>query len=102
MNIYIDMDVAVDHQRKVYQVQLHTILNFDGEDLTELTTQYTLDSVPLDMLEYSTVPDFRKFTETLNYIRQLIVNGYTPVGKGTMYPEIVLPSKALNVLKEWM
>lgn len=102
MNIYIDMDVAVDHQRKLYQVQLHSTLRLDGGDLEELTTSYTLDGAPLDMLEYSAVPDFRKFAETMNYIRYLIVNGYMPVGKGTMYPEMVLPSKAQNTLKEWL
>jgi len=102
MNIYIDMDVAVDHQRKLYQVQLHSALRLGNEDVEELTTHYTLDGAPLDLLEYSAVQDFRKFTETMNYIRQLIVNGYFPVGKGTMYPEIVLPSKAQNTLGEWM
>ena len=98
----MDLGIAVDHQRKLYQVQFHTTLRLDGEDVDELTTRYTLDGVPLDMLEYSTVPDFTKFAETMNYVRQLIVNGYVPVGKGTLYPEIVLPSKAINTLKEWM
>lgn len=100
--MYLDLDVAVDHQRKLYQVQLHTTLSLDDGDITELTTQYTLDGEPIDMLDYATVPDFRKFVETMNYIRQLIVNGYTPVGKGTMYPEMILPSMATNILKEWM
>ncbi len=102
MNIYIDMDVAVDHQRKLYQIQLHSTLRLDGGDVEEITNSYTLDGAPLDMLEYSAVEDFRRFAETMNYVRQLIVNGYMPVGKGTMYPEMVLPSKAQNTLKEWM
>ena len=102
MNIYIDMDVAVDHKRKLYQVQLHSTLRLGAEDVEELTTHYTLDGAPLDMLEYSAVQDFRKFVETMNYIRHLVVNGYMPVGKGAIYNEMVLPSKGENLLREWM
>lgn len=102
MNVYLDLDVAVDHERKLYQVQLHTTLSLNDDDVTELATQNTIEGVPPNMLEFSSVPDFRKFVETMNYVRQLIVNGYVPVGRGTMYPQMVLPSKAWNTLNEWM
>jgi len=102
VNIYLDMDVACDHQKKLYQIQLYTTLRLGAEDVDELTSNLTLDGVPLSALEYSAVLDFRRFAETMNYVRQLIVNGYAPVGKGTDYPQMVLPSKAQNALREWV
>lgn len=101
MNTYLDIDVAVDHKRKLYQVQLHTSLNITTEDLTELQQYGTIEGFPASDLNYSAIYDFRKLVETMEYIRHLIVNGYQPVGKGTEYPELVLPSKAYQVMEKW-
>ena len=101
MNVYIDMDVAVDHQRKLYQVQLHTSLKVEQRDVDELNSYGTVNGTPLDMQDYDTVMNFRNLVESMNYLRHLVVNGYYPVGKGTEYPDIVLPSKAQLTVEKW-
>lgn len=101
MNTYLDLDVAVDDQRKLYQVQLHTSLNISEDDLDEIILNGTIEGFPVSDLNYSAIIDFQRFVETMNYIRHLIVNGYTPVGKGTNYPEMVLPNKAYQMMEKW-
>lgn len=101
MNTYLDLDVAVDHQRKLYQVQLHTSLILSEEDVDEITSYRTVEGFPVTDLNYSAIYDFHRLVETMNYIRHLIVNGYQPVGKGTEYPELVLPSKAYKMMEKW-
>lgn len=101
MNTYLDLDVAVDHKRKLYQVQLHTSLNINEEDLGEILTNGTIEGFPVSDLNYSAILDFQRFVETMNYVRTLIENGYMPVGKGTNHPELVLPSKAYQMMEKW-
>lgn len=101
MNVYLDMDVATDDKRKLYQVQLHTSFRLDRRDIDELVNFGTMNGVSLDMQDFNAVLDFRQLVETMNYVRQLIFNGYYPVGKGTEYPDVVLPSKAELTVEKW-
>lgn len=101
MNTYLDLDVAVDHKLKLYQIQLHTSLSITEDDIDELVETGTISGFEASDLNYSAIIDFQRFVETMNYIRQLISNGYQPVGKGTNYPEMVLPSKAYQTMEKW-
>ena len=101
MNTYLDLTVETDDTRKLYQIHLHTSMSLNDEDLTELTSYGTLEGFDATDINYSAIYDFKRLAETMNYIRYLIVNGYTPVGKGTEYPNLVLPTKASREMEQW-
>lgn len=79
----LDLGLAVDHQRHVYQVHLYGSDVVDGADTV-------IAVLPPQRLE-----------QVLRQIKDLAMRGYVPVGEGTAQPDIRLPCPAEKLLEQW-
>lgn len=92
----LDIGVAIDHFRKLYQIKLHAWISEDQKTLSQFLEK---DEKLIRDIDGILPP--QRLQEILLTINQLYANGYTAVGTGTPYPEMIIPDDTAQMLEKW-
>lgn len=79
----LDIGIAVDHQRHIYQIHLY------GSDMVD-EADTVIAVLPPQRLE-----------QVLREIKDYALRGYHPVGEGTAQPNMRLPCQAEKMMEKW-
>ncbi len=96
----LDIDVAVDHERKMYQVKLFASARH-GLDKIQLFNPETGEENKEYFVQFDGILVPKRLQQVLIELNRLAAKGYLVVGTGTMHPDVILPSNAERTLEIW-